>query len=823
MTRGHDSLFAAACLLALTAAAGPAFASPALADPTQDAAAQAAAEQRPVLSAEVRAAIDAAGPDDTIEAYLVMSDQLRPRDFADLSRRGGGRERRAAVATRLKAHAATSQAGVRSYFDQVQAAGRATVTHHLWMGNALYFEARPSVFDELAALPGIDRIRLVIDEGQAAYEDVLPSPAAPSPAAPLLGAATAAYPFSDDFESGVLGPHWLTETTGTGYVVASNVFDPIGGWHVIMGSSVDASVGTASMTVVLDLTGETDVGLRFSHKEFSDEPDAEDGVFISNDGVTWLTLVSLQNGSSSYQTHTLELDPLATNLGITYDADVHFRFQWRDNYNLTTDGFAFDEITIAEGAGEPLPAVPEPNIVALQAPELWDRGYEGGGILVGNIDSGVWWTHPDLITRIWNNPGELGGTVGVDDDNNGFIDDLHGWDFLTNSADITSGDSHGTKTAGIAVGDGTSGRLTGMAPAATMIGCEISGETDYWAAQQYLLDIGVDVITSSFSYKWPAPRPDYHMHRQLCEIELAAGIIHANSIGNQGGLLGSYPIPFNVSTPGNCPAPFRHPDHPPGGETSIMACGGITLPSDVPYSSSGLGPSAWDDITLYDGSYPHGQDTDYWDYPYGGFAGGQPGLIKPDVVTYTVGIMTTTIGTGYTTFSGTSAATPHLGGAMALMRDVQPEAEPRHIAAALMLTAVDLGVPGKDNQFGAGKIQVLEAARRLSILGRLSDPQASIGTTVDLDLFTPANTAVFGFLSTSIVDDGSDFNLDLPFVYLFAQPIGPSGTDTITFNVPNSHGIIGLDIWLQFAHEAPAGEFGNGVIWSVPERFSASP
>ena len=86
---------------------------------------------------------------------------------------------------------------------------------------------------------------------------------------------------------------------------------------------------------------------------------------------------------------------------------------------------------------------------------------------------------------------------------------------------------------------------------------------------------GVDVITSSYSYKWPnSPRPDYHMHRQMCAMELAAGIIHANSIGNQGGS-SSHPIPFNISAPGLAPAPWRHPDQSQlGGRVSgVLACG----------------------------------------------------------------------------------------------------------------------------------------------------------------------------------------------------------------------------------------------------------
>src|SRR5690606_258631 len=147
---------------------------------------------------------------------------------------------------------------------------------------------------------------------------------------------------------------------------------------------------------------------------------------------------------------------------------------------------------------------------------------------------------------------------GLDDDGNGYADDLHGWDFAHDGPDVTSIDPHGTSTAGLLVGDGTGGRITGVAPGATLVSCEIGSLADYWLAQQYLLAAGVDVVSSSYSYKWP-DRPDYHMFRQLCDVELAAGIAHANSVGNQGNQLVSHPVPFNVAAPANAPSPFAHP------------------------------------------------------------------------------------------------------------------------------------------------------------------------------------------------------------------------------------------------------------------------
>ena len=91
-----------------------------------------------------------------------------------------------------------------------------------------------------------------------------------------------------------------------------------------------------------------------------------------------------------------------------------------------------------------------------------------------------------------------------------------------------------------------------------------------------------------------------------------------------------------------------------------MACVGIHLADDSLYTSSGHGPSAWEDITSYEALYPYSQNSSYFDYPYGGFGGGQPGLLKPDIATYTNSVRTTNIIGGYANFGGTSAATPQL-------------------------------------------------------------------------------------------------------------------------------------------------------------------
>jgi len=383
----------------------------------------------------------------------------------------------------------------------------------------------------------------------------------------------------------------------------------------------------------------------------------------------------------------------------------------------------------------------QPGLMLIHAQDAWDLGVTGAGVVVASIDTGCDFLHPDLVNRMWTNPAEdlnhdgrftPADINGIDDDGNGYVDDVIGYDFGSVDPNPMDLDGHGTLSAGQIVGDGTSGLRTGVAPGAKLMVLKAwdnsgSSESMIWEAMQYAVDNGANLTTSSLSWKWDFnPKPNYPVWRQMTDIELAVGIAHTNSIGNQGGS-SSYPIPYNVATPGNCPPAWLHPGQTlVGGLSSVIGCGNVSALTDVIEGSSGRGPSAWEDIQANHPEYPYAMPVEYQDYPYETIPGSQ-GLLKPDVSAPGADTESTAAGGGYATFGGTSSATPHTAGTAALVLSVDPTLTPGELSRILQLSSIEKGTAGKDNEYGAGRIDALRAV--LAAQGNLGPTINSINLT----------------------------------------------------------------------------------------------
>lgn len=313
----------------------------------------------------------------------------------------------------------------------------------------------------------------------------------------------------------------------------------------------------------------------------------------------------------------------------------------------------------------------------IEAPRVWNElGITGRDVVVAVIDTGLCITHPDIRNQLWVNPGEIPGN-GKDDEGNGFIDDINGWNFESNNNNVGDTNGHGTHTAGTVGGDGTNGQTTGVAPdckvMVTKFFNSFSGESSVWKSMQYAVDNGGDVTTASLG--WPhSVGPDRVTWRRNCENTIAAGLVVVYAAGNEGGT----PPPDSVRTPGDVP--------------SVLTIGATDCNDNIAGFSS-RGPVTWQGIPPYNDCVP---------FP--------PGCLKPTVSAVGVDVLSLSNNcSGYATLSGTSMATPHVAGVVALMLEANPSLDHDQVVQILEDTSLDLGAPGPDNVFGAGRVNAFEA------------------------------------------------------------------------------------------------------------------
>ncbi len=254
----------------------------------------------------------------------------------------------------------------------------------------------------------------------------------------------------------------------------------------------------------------------------------------------------------------------------------------------------------------------------IDAPAGWDASTGRGRTIVAVIDSGIDTNHPDLVANLWRNPGEVANN-GIDDNGDGYIDDVYGWNFLANNANVTDDYGHGTHVAGIigAVGGNGIG-ISGVDPNVKLMALKFLNAggngllSNAARAVTYAVAHGANVINLSTGGVYDAA-----LQNAIADAR-SAGVVVVTAAGNQARNTDQYPT------------------YPSGYQfDNIVAVGAVDY-RNLPASFSNWGANSVD-------------------------------LFAPG--TY---ILSTYRNGGYRVMSGTSMAAPFVAGTVAMIRDLQP-------------------------------------------------------------------------------------------------------------------------------------------------------
>ena len=423
------------------------------------------------------------------------------------------------------------------------------------------------------------------------------------------------------------------------------------------------------------------------------------------------------------------------------------------------------------------------HLTATGAPTAWAAGNTGAGVLVGHLDTGIAYDHPDIATHMWDGGASF---------------PHHGWDAVDNESDPYDGDTswhHGSHTAGLIAGDGTSGTKTGVAPGATLMALRVVPGylADLVEGLQFGIDHGAQLF--SMSAGWSQGTNDIRAaNRYDAELLLAIDVPWIAAAGN-GSATGHYAVPGDIVTPGDCPDPW----YGAGGHSAVITVGGLTQAGAVETSSS-YGPTAWNMAN------PYGA-TDYHDYPY------SPGLLKPDVAAPGNNVTSLAGASGYVAYTGTSMATPQVAGAVAILLGASPGLTPAQLAEALETSATDISVApatvGRDRYSGAGRINIPAALANVPL-----------GASLE---FTVQNAGTLPLVFNGTAPGANWIAIDQPPAFLnpgatarLSARIDPAGLSegvhnsyvTFTTNAPRSPQRLGVQLIY--------GDYATGVGPDVP-------
>lgn len=325
-------------------------------------------------------------------------------------------------------------------------------------------------------------------------------------------------------------------------------------------------------------------------------------------GVYYVLVVPWRTASSSY---TLSLSATATAPPASTTPPTTTTPPATTTPTSPTSPVAFPDVAYYGGANDW-------NLNSINAPEVWAQGYTGAGVTVAVVDTGVDMSNPELSNQIWVNVGEIAGN-GIDDDHDGYVDDVHGWDFASNDSNPTDQNGHGTHVAGIIGADANGTGNTGVAPNATIMPVRVldangSGTLSAVAAGiRYAAQHGADIINLSLGGGFSS------VIQTAIQYAQSLGVLVVAAAGNESASTPSYPARFAASL------------------NNVISVGA--------YSSSNSIASFSNDV-------------------------GSSGAVQVDAPG--VSIYSTYLNDRYASLSGTSMATPHVAGLAALALSANP-------------------------------------------------------------------------------------------------------------------------------------------------------
>ncbi len=165
------------------------------------------------------------------------------------------------------------------------------------------------------------------------------------------GPVYASFPYSHGFELGYFPEEWVTAgNNGFTRIQTTTANTPNTGlYHMTMDVTTDDNLTTNYADLHVDLSGQTDVILDFYFKDFGDEDNNVDGIYLSDDGgqtFSYVHEIDPDNYTTTYSQIVLDLDALAAGAGLTLNSTFVVRFLQNDNYNIPDDGFAIDDVQL---------------------------------------------------------------------------------------------------------------------------------------------------------------------------------------------------------------------------------------------------------------------------------------------------------------------------------------------------------------------------------------------------------------------------------------------------------------------------------------------